>query len=145
MKSDNKKVESEQGSKYLSLISQIDSDGTYSGPTQGIINYKDTIDLDGLEPIYESKQLLDVLRTLSYTQTENGKKKGHYSNIAIGLDHRDTEVHLKSAVYMTVKFGKNLTSICLEQLIDICKKAEWWFVVNRCKHNCVEVDFHKNI
>lgn len=112
---------------------------------EGIVNYKNVVDLDNLETIYESKQLLDVLRTYSYTQTKDGVKKSHGSNIAIGLDHRDTEINLKSAVYMTIKFGKNLTSICLQQLIDLCKKADWWFVVNRCNHNCVEVDFHKNI
>jgi len=102
---------------------------------------KKYVDLDALEPITESKVLFDVLSCFHYTKD----KKRYGSNIAIGILHPDTKVHMKSANMMTIKFGKNLTSICLQQLIDICNKANWWFVVNRCNHNLVEVDFWQSI
>jgi len=102
--------------------------------------YKERVNLDDLEPITESKALFDLLRTFHYVQNGNG----YGNNIAIAIAHPDTKVNLVSANRMTIEFGSNLTSIALQTLIDFCKKANWWFVVNRCSHDRVEVDFREN-
>ena len=104
------------------------------------INYDAVFNLDKMPQIEESLELYRALIHYKYIYNNNL----HGNNIAVAIEQKDTKVHIQSAVKFKIEFGKNLTSICISQLLEFCNKANWWFVINRCRHTRVEVVFRQN-
>ena len=99
------------------------------------------LDLNSIGKIYESVELLKLLKATRYVY--NGRIHGNL--IGISLENKDSSAHTMSATRLVLKLGKNITSIGVEQLLEISKQVGWWFVFNRCKHTKVEIEFFISI
>ena len=95
------------------------------------------VDLDKLIKPLSISEFLSLLKSRRYSI--DGKIHGN--NIGIALEHRESSIEVMNNHRVSIKFGKNITSVGFEQLIEICDKAGYWFVVNRCRHTKVEIDF----
>lgn len=99
----------------------------------------ETINLDEVEKTDESTVLLRALMHQKYIK--DGKEMGN--NIAIALDHFDTEMQGICAVKMCIQFGKNLLHWDVVALQDFCEAFGWWWVITRTDKTTILVEFRK--